>query len=109
MLRWSPITSAWLGDVYLALVSLGSHWAEVHLIPHLIFGPLNRFTEQGYSWKTNEYGLTSDTVVSYELVTPDGNVCTVTNKTSPDLFFALKGGFNNFVRHRFGNDESQSI
>jgi len=29
----------------------------------------------GYSWKTNQYGLTIDT--AFELVKPDGNVVTV--------------------------------
>ncbi|KAF7763698.1 CAZyme family AA7 [Agaricus bisporus var. burnettii] len=50
----------------------------------------------GYSWKTNQYGLTIDTVVAFELVKPDGTVLQVTNETDPDLFFGLKGGFNNF-------------
>ncbi|KII86811.1 hypothetical protein PLICRDRAFT_30995 [Plicaturopsis crispa FD-325 SS-3] len=50
----------------------------------------------GYSWKTNQYGLTIDTVQAYELVKPSGNVSTITADSDPDLFFALKGGFNNF-------------
>ncbi|KAF9531543.1 FAD-binding domain-containing protein [Crepidotus variabilis] len=49
----------------------------------------------GYSWKSNQYGLTIDTVTAYELVKPDGTVTTVT-PSDEDLFFALKGGFNNF-------------
>jgi len=50
----------------------------------------------GYSWKSDQYGLTIDTVESFELVRPNGQVQTVTSKDE-DLFFALKGGFNNFV------------
>ncbi|KAL0954252.1 hypothetical protein HGRIS_005380 [Hohenbuehelia grisea] len=50
----------------------------------------------GYSWKTNQYGLTVDTVTAYELVKPDGTVATVTHASDPNLFFGLKGGFNNF-------------
>ncbi|KAF8879383.1 FAD-binding domain-containing protein [Infundibulicybe gibba] len=50
----------------------------------------------GYSWKTNQYGLTIDTVVAYELVKPTGAITTVTSTSDPDLFFALKGGMNNF-------------
>ncbi|KAF9496441.1 FAD-binding domain-containing protein [Pleurotus eryngii] len=50
----------------------------------------------GYSWKSNQYGLTVDTVTTYELVKPDGVIVTVTHESDPDLFFALKGGFNNF-------------
>jgi len=44
----------------------------------------------GYSWKSNQYGLTVDTVTAFELVKPDGNVVTVTKASDPELFFGLK-------------------
>lgn len=44
----------------------------------------------GYSWKTNEYGFASDNVVSWDLVTPEGDFVKVTQETQPDLFFALQ-------------------
>ncbi|KAK2462596.1 hypothetical protein APHAL10511_005329 [Amanita phalloides] len=50
----------------------------------------------GYSWKTNEYGLAIDNTLAYELVKPDGNVVKVTELSDSELFFGLKGGFNNF-------------
>ncbi|OBZ76960.1 Bifunctional solanapyrone synthase [Grifola frondosa] len=50
----------------------------------------------GYSWKTNQYGLTIDTAEAFELVLPNGTVSTITQSSYPDLFFGLKGGFNNF-------------
>ncbi|KAK2461055.1 hypothetical protein APHAL10511_006902 [Amanita phalloides] len=50
----------------------------------------------GYSWKTNAYGLAVDNIVAYELAKPDGNIVRVTESSDPDLFFGLKGGFNNF-------------
>ncbi|KAK0499150.1 FAD dependent oxidoreductase [Armillaria luteobubalina] len=50
----------------------------------------------GYSYLSNQYGLALDNVVAYELVTPDGTVLTVTGENDPDLFFSLKGGFNNY-------------
>ncbi|KAG8724004.1 hypothetical protein FRC09_000812 [Ceratobasidium sp. 395] len=50
----------------------------------------------GYSWLSNQYGLTIDTVVAFQVVLPNGTVTTATNTTNPDLFFGLKGGFNNF-------------
>jgi len=50
----------------------------------------------GYSYKTNQYGLAIDTIVGFNLVTPSGRVTYVTEKTHPDLFFGLKGGYNNF-------------
>ncbi|KAN0139139.1 FAD-binding domain containing protein [Lactarius tabidus] len=49
----------------------------------------------GYSWKTNQYGLTMDTVTAFELVLPNGTVKNVTEKDE-DLWFALRGGFNNY-------------
>jgi len=49
----------------------------------------------GYSWKTNQYGLTIDTVTAFELVLPNGHVKNVTEKDE-DLWFALRGGLNNF-------------
>ncbi|KAG2034061.1 FAD-binding domain-containing protein [Suillus americanus] len=50
----------------------------------------------GYSYLTNQYGLGFDSVVAYELVMPNGTVAEITDSTDPDLFFALRGGFNNF-------------
>ncbi|KAJ2916389.1 hypothetical protein MD484_g4063, partial [Candolleomyces efflorescens] len=50
----------------------------------------------GYSWKTNQLGLTIDTVTAFELVKPNGDVVTVTERSDPKLFFALKGSQNNF-------------
>ncbi|KAI9458759.1 hypothetical protein HD554DRAFT_2207065 [Boletus coccyginus] len=50
----------------------------------------------GYSWLTNQYGLTIDTVQTFELVVPNGTAINVTATSSPDLFFTLKGGQNNF-------------
>ena len=44
----------------------------------------------GYSWLSNEYGLTVDNVVSMEVVLPSGDVTTASAETNPDLFFALK-------------------
>ncbi|KAF8336978.1 FAD dependent oxidoreductase [Cantharellus anzutake] len=50
----------------------------------------------GYSWLTNLYGLTVDTVVAFELVLPNGTVVEARDDRYPDLFFGLKGGLNNF-------------
>ncbi|KZW04131.1 FAD-binding domain-containing protein [Exidia glandulosa HHB12029] len=50
----------------------------------------------GYSWKSSQFGLAIDNVLSVKIVLPNG-VPTVASATeNPDLFFALKGGFNNF-------------
>ncbi|KAL0567255.1 hypothetical protein V5O48_014742 [Marasmius crinis-equi] len=50
----------------------------------------------GYSYLSNQYGLTIDNVVAFELVTPDGSVANVTETSDPELFFSLKGGLNNY-------------
>ena len=38
-----------------------------------------------------------DNIVGYELVLPSGKVIEVTSTSYSDLFYGLKGGFNNFV------------
>lgn len=53
---------------------------------------VNTMIFKGYSWLTNQYGLTIDTVRAFELVLPNGTVTNVTESTFPDLFFALKVG-----------------
>ncbi|KAG1747886.1 FAD-binding domain-containing protein [Suillus paluster] len=50
----------------------------------------------GFSYLTNQHGLAIDNVVSYELILPNGTVTTVTSSSNPDLYFGLRGGFNNF-------------
>ena len=51
----------------------------------------------GYSWKTNQHGLSLDTVTALELVIPSGEAVTVTHESDEELFFALRGGGNDFV------------
>ncbi|KAK0499148.1 FAD dependent oxidoreductase [Armillaria luteobubalina] len=50
----------------------------------------------GYSYLSNQHGLAIDNVVAFELVAPNATVVTVTGENDPDLFFSLKGGFNNY-------------
>ncbi|CAO1620321.1 unnamed protein product [Jaminaea pallidilutea] len=51
----------------------------------------------GFSWLTNQYGLTVDSLVQFDIVLPDGSIKTgVTSQSDPDLFFAVKGGGNRF-------------
>ncbi|KAF8959330.1 hypothetical protein BDZ97DRAFT_2043879 [Flammula alnicola] len=55
----------------------------------------------GYSWKTNQHGLTIDTVTAYELVKPNGDVVTVTKASDSELFFGLKGIVTKFTLQTF--------
>lgn len=50
----------------------------------------------GYSFRTNQYGLAVDNVVAYNLVLPNGTIATASGDKCDDLFWALKGGGNNF-------------
>jgi len=50
----------------------------------------------GFSWKTNQYGLTVDTLIHADMVLPTGDLVTTSVTSYPDLFFAIKGGGNQF-------------
>ncbi|KAM0134626.1 hypothetical protein ACHAO1_005543 [Botrytis cinerea] len=79
-------------DVYSALDGTG-----VNVVGGRVIGPgVGGFSlGGGYSWLTDQYGLTCDTVVSFNLVLPNGTITKV-DSSNPDLFFALKGGLNRF-------------
>ncbi|KAJ7107008.1 FAD-binding domain-containing protein [Mycena epipterygia] len=90
-----------------ATIGTGLIWDDVYeaLAPHGVNVVGGRVTGVGvagftlgggYSWKTNQFGLTVDTVTAYELVKPNGSIISVTATSDPDLFFGLKGGLNNF-------------
>jgi hypothetical protein len=50
----------------------------------------------GIGWLHGRCGLTSDNLLSVELVTADGTSRTVSEDADPDLFWALRGGGGNF-------------
>lgn len=50
----------------------------------------------GLSHLSSKYGFAADNVVSFELVTSNSSLITVTAASNPDLFFALKSGSTNF-------------
>ncbi|KAK7046933.1 FAD-binding domain-containing protein [Favolaschia claudopus] len=50
----------------------------------------------GYSWKTNAHGLAIDNLLQVNIVLPNGTATLASATQNKDLFFALKGGFNNF-------------
>ncbi|KAK0479227.1 FAD-binding domain-containing protein [Armillaria novae-zelandiae] len=90
-----------------AVIGAGNIWDDVYKVLNArgvnVLG--GRVTEVGvagftlgggYSYLSNQYGLALDNVVAYELVMPNSTVVTVTQENDPDLFFSLKGGFNNY-------------
>ncbi|CEJ81970.1 hypothetical protein VHEMI02066 [[Torrubiella] hemipterigena] len=50
----------------------------------------------GFSNLTPKHGLAADNVFEYELVLPNATVFNVTHDSNPDLYYALRGGANNF-------------
>ncbi|KAJ5150790.1 uncharacterized protein N7500_010979 [Penicillium coprophilum] len=50
----------------------------------------------GVSYYINKYGFAMDNVASYDIVLGNGTLTTASAITNPDLFWALKGGANNY-------------
>lgn len=50
----------------------------------------------GFGWLTGKAGLSSDNVLSAELVTADGQILQLSAEENPDLFWAIRGGGGNF-------------
>ncbi len=50
----------------------------------------------GVGYLVRKYGLTIDDLLAAEIVTADGQLLRVDDKTHPDLFWAIRGGGGNF-------------
>ncbi|KAF2174162.1 hypothetical protein M409DRAFT_16430 [Zasmidium cellare ATCC 36951] len=51
----------------------------------------------GLSFLSTEHGMTADTVVEYEIVTAQGEVTRANKNQNSDIWYALKGGGNQFA------------
>lgn len=56
----------------------------------------NRGSPGGLSYFSGTEGFSADTVKNYEVVLGDGRIVNANSKENPDLWWALKGGGNNF-------------
>ena len=92
-------TAVWLGpgarwqDVYSALepynlVVSGGRVAHVGVGGYVLGG--------GFSWFSNEFGWTCDSVLAFEVVTPAGSLLPVDKVSHAELFWALKGTLGAF-------------
>ena len=63
----------------------------------------------GYSWLSNQYGLTIDNIVAYELVLPSGTITTVTETSNPDLWFGLRVSLSFTAQLRFADRKSDYV
>jgi FAD/FMN-containing dehydrogenase len=88
-------------------VGPGNRWLDVYdyLTPHNLAVVGGRAASVGIggltlgggiSHHTNEYGLACDNIASYELVTASGKILNVSHELYSDLYWALRGGTNNF-------------
>ncbi|KXT17802.1 hypothetical protein AC579_5322 [Pseudocercospora musae] len=95
-------------DTQLAHVGPGNRWIDVAnvLQPYNravvsgrlgVVGAAGLTLGGGLSFLSTEYGMTADNVVSYNVVTATGEMTTASKNQNSDLFYALKGGGNQFA------------
>lgn len=82
-----------LVDVYSALAPYGLYCIGGRL---KTIGVPGLMLIGGFHYFNNKYGMSMDNVVSYDVVLGNGTQVVANSTSNPDLFWALKGGSNNF-------------
>ncbi|KAK4207588.1 bifunctional solanapyrone synthase [Rhypophila decipiens] len=91
----------------LASLGPGARWKEVYSVldKHRVTVVGGRVLDVGVgglllggglSYLTDLYGMACDNIVSYQVVLANGDLVHATERSHRDLFWALKGGANNF-------------
>lgn len=87
-------------------VGMGNTWSQIYAVieplGYLVVG--GRFATvgmglalgAGFSYLVNDKGLAVDNVAGHRVVLGNGTVVETSRRSHPDLFWALKGGSNNF-------------
>lgn len=94
-------------DKKIAAIEPGNLWYDIYTHLHadnvtVVGGRVSAIgiggltTGGGISYFANEYGWACDNVASFEVVTASGMIVNASPTTYPDLFWALRGGGNNF-------------
>ncbi|KAM0715605.1 hypothetical protein Q7P37_009103 [Cladosporium fusiforme] len=94
-------------DASAAWVGPGARWKEVYdaLEPHGVTIPGGRVSDVGvggyvlgggFSWYSGQFGWVCDSVIEFEVVTPDGRILHASADQHEDLFWALKGSLGAF-------------
>ncbi|KAK8094937.1 hypothetical protein PG997_001622 [Apiospora hydei] len=94
-------------DKKVASVQPGNTWGSVYSVLQkddvaVIGGRVENIgvggltTGGGISFFSSLYGLACDNVVAYDVVGAQGNITTASVSENPDLYWALRGGGNNF-------------
>ncbi|PFH57011.1 hypothetical protein XA68_15617 [Ophiocordyceps unilateralis] len=81
-------------DVYevlqpLGKAAVGARFDDVGVTGYILGG--------GLSYLSAQYGFACDNVLSFKCVLANGTIVTASRKSHPDLYFALRGGGNQFA------------
>ncbi|KAL3485443.1 hypothetical protein BJX62DRAFT_247506 [Aspergillus germanicus] len=108
LIDMSRISSVILSkDESIAEIGAGARWIDVYEVLEekglaVVGGRVSTVGVAGFtlgggiSFLSRRYGWAVDNVANYELVLANGTITNVNHSSHPDLFFALRGGGNNF-------------